>query len=203
MCQWLWRLLLLTALLQPYLLQLFESFPSAFIVFIVAKYLVAKLLPRQGLSPVMFISQIRVALLLFFAVTMWGLIIWLWTSLSIWSSKSDPPHHHGYPSYAYGAEGQLIPLMTFTSFSCKLMYVLVFWRLRWPDETSSCVLFGPDLTTLLLHCIFPTRYPYYILLSHWHWPLRGVSGSKVNANCSCPYPLYRSRIGRVDTNCCS
>ena len=66
------------------------------------------------------------------------------------------------------AEGQFIPLMTFTSFS----YVcLSFLRLRWPDETSSRILFSPDYCCH--YCIFPTGI-CYILLSHWHCPLRCV-----------------------------
>ena len=64
------------------------------------------------------------------------------------------------------AEGQFIPLMTFASFS----YVcLSFLRLRWPDETSSCVILA--LTTVVTIVFFQLG-TYYILLSHWHWPLR-------------------------------
>ena len=52
----------------------------------------------------LFIPQIGAIFLLFFAVTMWMLS----TSLSIWSSKSDP-HHHGCLSYMPRAERQFIP----------------------------------------------------------------------------------------------
>ena len=92
----------------------------------------------------LFVPQIGVILLPFFALTMWGLS----TSLSIWSSKSDP-HHHGCPSYTPRAEGQFIPLMTFSfSYVC-----LSFLRLRWPDdETSSCHMsFWPWLLLSLLY----------------------------------------------------
>ena len=66
------------------------------------------------------------------------------------------------------AEGQFIPLMTFTSFS----YVcLSFLRLRWPDETSSHVLL---VLTTVATIVFFLLGTYYILLSHWHWPLRCV-----------------------------
>ena len=99
----------------------------------------------------LFIPQIGVILLPFFALTMWGLS----TSLSIWSSKSDP-HHHGCPCYTPRAEGQFILHMTFSfSYVC-----LSFLKLRWPDETSSRHMsFWP---WLLFHdCIFPTRYLLY------------------------------------------
>ena len=115
----------------------------------------------------LFIPQIGAILVPFFALTMWGLS----TNLSIWSSKSDP-HHQGCPSYMPGAEWQFIPLMTF-SFS----YVwLSFVRLRWPDETySRHMSFWPWLLLSLLY----SSWTYYILLYHYHWPLRCVWGLMV------------------------
>ena len=67
--------------------------------FLVLKYLQLYIF-RSGKAfqfSALFIPQIGVILLPFFALKMWGLS----TSLSIWSSKSDP-YHHGYPSYAQG-----------------------------------------------------------------------------------------------------
>ena len=129
--------------------QVWESFPTfhkfSFTVFITVQ-MTSILWPNCYLGRVspLFVPQIGVILLPFFALTMWGLS----TSLSIWSSKSDP-HHHGCPSYTPRAEGQFIPLMTFSfSYVC-----LSFLRLRWPDdETSSCHMsFWPWLLLSLLY----------------------------------------------------
>ena len=99
----------------------------------------------------LFIPQIGVILLPFFALAMWGLS----TSLSIWSSKSDP-HHHGYPSYAKG-RGTIYPLVAFTSFS----YVcLSFLRLRWPDETFLRVLLALTIVITIVFFLL-SRYLLY------------------------------------------
>ena len=76
--------------------QVWESFPTfhkfSFTVFITVQ-MTSILWPNCYLGRVspLFVPQIGVILLPFFALTMWGLS----TSLSIWSSKSDP-HHHVY-----------------------------------------------------------------------------------------------------------
>ena len=148
--------------------QVWESFPTfhkfSFTVFITVQ-MTSILWPNCYLGRVspLFVPQIGVILLPFFALTMWGLS----TSLSIWSSKSDP-HHTVDIILTPRAEGQFIPLITFTIFS----YVcLSFLRLRWPDETSSHVLL---VLTTVATIVFFLLGTYYILLSHWHWPLRCV-----------------------------
>ena len=139
-----------------------------------------------GRGSPLFIPQIGVILLPFFALTMWGLS----TSLSIWSSKSDP-HHHGCPSYTPRAKDNSSPWWHLVS----LMYVWLFWDL---DDQMMRLLhvtcpFDPDYCCH--YCIFPTRYLLYPPL-----PLaltfEVCLACRVNANSSCP---CRSRI-RVNAN---
>ena len=187
MCQWLWRLLLLSLiynliatfwvlrsfwsgfkleLFSPGLCVAFFSFKVPIYIFrsgkafqciydgVDDKYLVAKLLPSQGLSPVYSTNWSHFAALL--CIDNVGII---WTRLSICGHLSQT-HTTMDIILTLRAEGQFIPLMTFTSFS----YVcLSFLRLRWTDEISSRVLLA--LTTVITIVLFLLG-TYYILLSH-------------------------------------
>ena len=99
----------------------------------------------------LFVPQIGVILLPFFALAMWGLS----TCLSIWSSKSDL-HHHGYPLKAYRAEVQFIPWWYSL---VSLMYVSF---LRLDDQMR--LPFGPDYCRH--YCIFlPGTYQVILFSS--------------------------------------
>ena len=106
-----------------------------------------------------------------FTLAMWGVS----KSLSIWSSKSDPPYRDPPYSPSGGWQFSHVPLT----------FVLLFWHL---DERRFLLAFGYQFHPDCCHYFYPPL--------HWHWPLRGVS-SRVNPNCSCPCRFFIW----VDANC--
>ena len=97
----------------------------------------------RRVSP-LFIPQIGVILLPFFALAIWGLS----TSLSIWLSKLDLHHHGWWISFLH--LGQRDNSSPWWHSLVSLMYVLVFWELdnqmRLPHMS-----FWPRLLLSLLH----------------------------------------------------